>query len=167
MEKVIFLDIDGVIAIREDLNEVNKGLRNNYSKYVYQGTIQDNLYLTWTYCNYDKIRNLLWIAQSTGAEVIATSSYADQGEWPYVAERLRNYGLSVSPHILTSHDRAIAILDYVKECNVDTYVILDDSIFVGYRKLVDHLVWTNNYDKDGGLTYEKAEEAIYILNRTN
>ena len=164
MKKVIFLDIDGVLALREDLNEVNKNLRNNYNKFVYQGSIQDEAYLTWSYFNYDKIRNLLWVAQSTKAEIVVTSSYAGQKDWPYIANQLRRYGLNVSYHVLTSSNRLLDILDYVKECNVEAFVIIDDSIFVGYKKLSDHLVWTNYYDSDGGLTYEKAQEAIYKLN---
>lgn len=153
IDKVIFLDIDGV------LNCIPTKARC-------QGCIGiDDL----------KVKLLKQIIDNTNAKIVLTSTW--KLDWSkkleertligrYLNNKLRKQGL----HILdktedNGKNRGKGIYDWIKKYNVDNWLVLDDEIFKDYdEEIVRHWVKTDFYSEDGGLQEKHIEMAIKILN---
>ncbi len=152
--KVIFLDIDGVL---------------NHSMFIKERTpsgvigIKDEL-----------VENLRKIVENTDAKIVLISTWKDSWEKDeskceedalYLNEKLRNKGLSIYDKTLNSlvKDRGFGIYEYVKNNNVEKFVILDDIENPDYIKfnLTNNFIRTN---KKTGLSKEDIEKAIKMLN---
>lgn len=163
MTRIVFLDIDGV------LNDVHS------NRYMPSPWEDENLLVG---IDEDKLQNLKYIIDKTGAEIYLTSTwkenwhkyqkdlqdaYADE-----IDKRFATVGLKVTnrtydglwkgrgdgiKHVLITLDPA-----------PEGWVILDDEVFSDYIKLnlISHLVQT---DWEGnGLNRKNAELAIKVLN---
>lgn len=78
-------------------------------------------------------------------------------------EKLKVFDTTSKAEYGNSDKRGTGILNYIKENQVDNYVILDDEIFADYREkpeILNHLVLT---DFLVGLTDEDVNKAIKIL----
>ncbi|MDO4556435.1 MAG: HAD domain-containing protein [Lachnospiraceae bacterium] len=143
-EKVIFLDVDGVLnydCSTEDLDD---------------------------FC----LAELKKIVLETKAKLVLTSSWKfyflrddDNATKRYMTERLAEYNLAlydIAPD-LGSGRRADEIKLWLKEHpSFGSYVILDDCFFPGFKEMKRHLCltdWNRN-----GLTAEHSKKAIRILN---
>ncbi len=168
IEKVIFLDIDGV------LNTDNRYEEENFVA-----------------INEKFVQNLALIVHETKASIVLSSS------WRYGLEDLYDYiGKEVDSNIkllvdtLKKYDMHIYGMTPIRfngangrpfeirawlsdKSNVKNFVILDDETFWKWNWLKSHVVCTSEkyYNDDGhcktrcGLTYEMAKKAIEILNR--
>lgn len=158
MEKVIFLDIDGV-------------LNTSFTKY--RDEILDDFRLDY----------LAKIVNKTRAKIVLTSTWrynisknffsfkAYNNSAKKLIELLKERGLKISGLLpdTPNNRRAEDILDFIKKNKVTNFVILDDELF-NYEslKLSNNLLRTNFYadnELDAGLTQKMIKQAIQILNQ--
>ena len=157
-QKVIFLDIDGVLNCESSPSRCMNFLG----------------------IDKDKVRRLAKIVEKTGAIIVLTSSWKD-GWAParkydkyeyyhchYLDEHLWKKG-KLKIHSKTFErkwlDRGHGILSWLQNHpNIKEYVILDDECFYDYYEsnLLQHLIKTDNRY---GLTDDNVNKAINILNR--
>lgn len=150
MEKIIFLDIDGV------LNVYCEG-RDEYG------------------CTFHKHfeDNLKWIIEETNAKIVISSSWRMNGlsimqeMWQY--RKLAGEVIDVTPYI-NNCKRGEEIQLWLNNNTVSNYVIIDDDTdmldiqknnFVCTSENIDH---SDCIDIGYGLTHKCAEQAIKILN---
>ncbi len=158
-QKVIFLDIDGV------LNKDDGGAK-----------IEEQY-----------VKRLAHIVEETGAEVILSSSWrllyarcvdptqkCDDKDVNLLLEMLEKYKLRISgvtPDLTSgTYARPLEIRTWLQEQGkLERFVILDDETFWAWNWLGDYFVCTTHLDANGkyvcGLTDADAEKAIEILNR--
>lgn len=150
--KVIFLDVDGVM--------------NSFQNEWLDLKCVDNLYM---------------IVKATNANVVITSSWRDgwfkeaekktlaSPEMAALENAMNDLGMDIydktRPQLPGRMDfRGNQIKDYLDDHpDIEGFVIIDDLYFPDFGQFEDRLVLTD-FD-DGGLTVEKAQEAIYILNQ--
>lgn len=158
MEKVIFLDIDGV-------------LNTSFTKY--RDEILDDFRLDY----------LAKIVNKTRAKIVLTSTWrynisknffsfkAYNNSAKKLIELLKERGLKISGLLpdTPNNRRAEDILDFIKKNKVTNFVILDDELFnYDSLKLSNNLLRTNFYaenELDAGLTQKMIKQAIQILNQ--
>lgn len=145
--KVIFLDVDGV-------------LNNSNTKALTPGG--------WMGVSKTLVKRLQRVAAATNAKVVLTSTWkdADKLELDYLYKKLnfcKPIDFTKENDMRGSYYRGDGITDYLTaHQDIEQFVILDDYIFdFEEQSLLDHLVWTNEKE---GLTEEKAQQAIKILN---
>lgn len=154
IDKVIFLDIDGVLNCQS-------------SKSKCAGFIGvDN----------SKVKILKEIVDKTNAKIILISSWKNNWEkdkdiirydGKYLDKKLKKQGLYILDKTKDSgSNRGEGIYNFIKENNVKYWVVIDDVIFYDYRKygINDHLVKTEFYKDDGGLQEKHIKIVINILN---
>lgn len=158
MEKVIFLDIDGV-------------LNTSFTKY--RDEILDDFRLDY----------LAKIVNKTRAKIVLTSTWrynirknffsfkAYNNSTKKLIELLKERGLKISELLpdTPNNRRAEDILEFIKKNKVTNFVILDDELFnYNSLKLSNNLLRTNFYadnELDAGLTQKMIKQAIQILNQ--
>lgn len=161
MDKIIFLDIDGVLNCQS--SEI-------YMPGYYVGIDED------------KLLRLKEIADATAAKVVLSSSWKNYWsldpktrifQSPYGNEIDNRLGpLGLRPIAKTEDPdrdgirRGAGIIKWVLDHDVSDWVVLDDEIFPDFYKqnILPHLVKTTFYDNDGGLQPEHVKRAIEILN---
>ncbi len=163
MSKIIFLDIDGVLNC--DASQPYLVPEAEFPTFIYLGIDED------------KLINLKYIVDQTGAEIWLTSTWKEK--WfrikkekqdafaNEIDKRFANHGLKV---IDKTHDGLVSgrgcgirhVVDTL-EPTPTAWVVLDDEHFADYTRynIDDHLVLTDW--RTEGLTKAKAEEAIKIL----
>lgn len=153
IDKVIFLDIDGV------LNCISTKARC-------QGYIGiDDL----------KVKLLKQIIDNTNAKIVLTSTWKTEWnknleECDYSGKYLNNKLKKQKLWILdktedNGKNRGKGIYDWIKKYNVDNWLVLDDEIFKDYdEEIIRHWIKTDFYDNNGGLQKNHIEKAIKILN---
>lgn len=154
MEKVIFLDVDGVLNC--DTSGSSCG--------PYLGI--DN----------DKVKRLRRIVEATGAHIVLCSSWKD--EWysepfkdeqselaNYLDRKLKRERLYIFDKTLDDwHHRGAGILKYIKmHPIVKKFIIIDDEMFdyEQYSRLMGSLIRT---DTHVGLQDDDVEAAVLLLN---
>lgn len=163
MNKIIFLDIDGVLNVMRPRRDMFGNLFHR-----------------------DFVRNLNHIIDETGAKIVISSSWREDGLetmqkmwkvrklpgeviditpfWPTLPEtkRMMDYGY---------RDRSCEIQEWLLTHPVETFVIIDDDHERFYKYHEDNLVVCSGptYNMGSiegyGLTKARANEAIRILNR--
>ena len=160
MDKIIFLDIDGVLNTTHSFQE-----NWNYKKLYNAIYSIDNIkYLAKKQLidiDFNNLQNLIHIITKTNAKVVITSAWCKLKIYPFIESYLIKSGIPVVDYIQSFSDRGERIQEYIQNNNIEKFIILDDSVFKGYYPIIDRLIWTNFYD--GGLTYELANDAIYKL----
>ncbi len=146
-EKVIFLDVDGVL----NSDKTTRTTKNGY-----------------TFIGNRKIKNLRRIIEATGAQVVLSSDWRYDRNDPVLNEdflELKNELLRNHIHIygftpeLPSAHRGEEISEWLKDHpEVSNFVILDDRTDIEPNK--DHWVRTV---MSRGLCKEEADDAIMIL----
>lgn len=165
MEKIIFLDYDGVLNSLSTLksNNDNRLFWGKFSKEYPNLRLKALL----AYLDFEKIQLLKKIVTYTNAKIVTVSSWQITAYFPLIEEHLINLGL---PMINTTFiwSRAEQIEDYLRNHNVSNFVILDDekSFYYGeYDYLLNFLFKTNIFD--GGLTEDIANDIIDFLKSDN
>jgi len=163
MEKIIFLDIDGVLNCKNTFKE-KKEERVFYNKFLEKNDF--NLAkISMCDIDFEKLELLKYIVLETNAKIVISSSWKNLRFYTLIEDLLINKGLpiiGVTPHI--NNRRGTEIKKYLSENQVDDFIIIDDSIFDDYDdELINHLVKTDFYDE--GLNDEKANEAINLIRK--
>ena len=153
--RIIFLDVDGV-------------LNNIHSTERCRGFIgiEDS-----------KVEILKEIVNKTGAKIVLSSTWRYgweknindcDGHGTYLNYKLSYSGLKIldkTKDFVDSEDRGGEILEWVKRNNITEYIVIDDEIFKDFEELgiVNRLVKTTFYSKDGGLQQEHIAKAIKLF----
>lgn len=153
--KVIFLDIDGVLNSWDDYNDRCKNLKKEERPSF--GDIEER-----------PLMLLKELIEVTNAKVVLSSSWRKSiFLTSEVYKALSTMGIElydITP-ILPSGNRAEEIREWLKDKEVESFVILDDDSFeFKGNELSKNLVKTT---MDSGLQKEHVEEAIRILNQWN
>ena len=121
------------------------------------------------------VQKLSTIVNATGSEIVLTSTWRDywepdkkesqDAEGTYLDEKLLKQGLHISaktdPDWL--YKRGEGIVEWLKDKNVESFVILDDEPH-DYKEVNLEQHWIQTYDvNDGGITDEDVVKAIKIL----
>lgn len=161
MEKIIFLDIDGVLNSSNTFKE-NKTIKNLYNKCLDRTYMND---LKWLLLDIDfeKLQLLKKIVEVTGAKIVISSSWRNLRLYPLIEEYLVSKGL---PIIGTTKNiesqRGKEIKTYIEENKINDFIVLDDEIFDDYDDLIiNRLIKTDFYQN--GLDEQHVEEAIKVL----
>lgn len=151
--KVIFLDIDGVLNSWDDYNNRCKNLKKEERPTF--GDIEER-----------SLMLLKELIEATNAKVVLSSSWRKSiFLTSEVYKALSTMGIElydITP-ILPSGNRADEIKDWLKDKEIESFVILDDDSFeFKGNELCKHLVKTT---MNSGLQKEHVEKAIRILNQ--
>ena len=151
--KIIFLDIDGVLNSWDDYNDRCKNLKKEERPSF--GDIEER-----------PLMLLKELIEATNAKVVLSSSWRKSiFLTSEVYKALSTMGVElydITP-ILPSGNRADEIKDWLKDKEVESFVILDDDSFEFKKnELSKNLVKTT---MDSGLQKEHIEEAVQVLNR--
>lgn len=164
MNKIIFLDIDGVLNCQDTFIE-NYQERVLLNKYL-DKSVENNVKISMCDIDYEKVMLVKYICDATGAKIVVTSSWRLLKNYIFIEEKLIQMGLSiidVTDYIY--NNRGDEIRDYLNNHKVDRFIILDDEVFPDFNDLVNYLVKTDFYNK--GLDEVHVEEAIKILSLKN
>ena len=156
MDKVIFLDIDGVLNANEDFGGRSKP---NPTICGFMGIAGA------------RVRRLAKIIETTQAKIVLVSSWKKHYErqdqiGKYLRNKLRKENLAIYDTTLRYEhwsNRGEQILSWLAD-HQDTknWIVLDDEIFDDYDEtIMRHLVKT---EWETGLTDELVEKAIQMLN---
>ena len=162
---VIFLDIDGVLNSsnyfdlskerKHNFYKVNKYDKNNIEQLAEYMMIDINIK------NLEILKSIIDI---TNSKVVITSSWKNLKVFRNIVNHLIDLGIPIVGQTVDSGlNRGEGILNYIKEYNIDNYIVLDDDIFKDYNaEILSRLVKTS-FDEDG--LDEKAKvKAISLLN---
>ena len=162
MNKIIFLDIDGV------LNSQKTFIDNHKWKKIFvkikTNNIEDIVTRKMLDIDLDKVFMLRDICNLTGAKIVISSCWRNLTYYILVEEKLVSLGLPIigaTPYI--DNNRGEEIRKYLEENKVDNFIILDDDIFKDFYELENYLIKTSFYEE--GLNYDAVEEAVRVLRR--
>jgi len=156
MDKIIFLDIDGVLNCIETFIQTN-GFRKAYINFYKNNYNIDYLFQEQMLeIDFKKVMVLKEIIEKTNAKIVVTSAWRLLRTYPLIEEKLIEIGLPIIGVTKRLKNRGEEILDYINEHEIKEYIIIDDEIFDDFtEELKYNLVQTNFYNE--GLT----EEHIY------
>ena len=160
MEKIIFLDIDGVLNSQYSFKE-KKEERLLLNKIVSDDI---DIVVKKVMCDidYEKIKLLKYITDVTCAKIVVCSSLRRTKYYIFVEEKLIEMGLPIVGQTeYIRNKRGEEIRKCLTDNNVDKFIILDDEVFDDYNELINYLVKTDFYND--GLTEDTASEAIKLL----
>ena len=162
MNKIIFLDIDGV------LNSQNT-FRDNYEygKFFVSNmndSIDDKIVYSMLDIDLDKVFMLRDICNLTGAKIVVSSCWRRRIVYPLLEDKLTSLGIPiVGITACIDNNRGDEIRMYLQDNKVDDFVILDDDIFRDFNELENYLVKTCFYED--GLTDEISRDVVRVLRR--
>ena len=128
MNKIIFLDIDGVLNSQNTFID-NHEYRKFFVKYM-NDDVNDKIIYKMLDIDLDKVFMIRDICNLTSAKVVISSTWRRSRYYPLIEERLTSLGIpivGVTPFI--SNNRGDEIRKYLEDNKVDDFVILDDDIF--------------------------------------
>ena len=154
MSFIVFLDVDGVLNSRNTVERSPDG---------YRGV--DHL----------RVKVLADVINKYGGgELVITSDWkilASDDDYEYLANKLKEYGLSVSGKTDDEGpDRGKGVDEYLKtHPEIEEYVILDDNTFDydDYPKLWERLLITDGIEKARPASKTPAVEAIIFMDYIN
>ena len=144
MDKIIFLDVDGVL---------NSKYTNARSPEGHVGVMDS------------KVKLLSKLVEETNADVVISSDWRliKDADYQYLINKLRYKGRieirGETPNLSWSH-RGTEIKSYLDDHPTDAWVVLDDIVFSDFEIVEGHLVLT---DPEFGLTEADVEKAKRIL----
>lgn len=168
-QKIIFLDVDGVLTHEDYLNGVEEDLDETKIKILKQIIDQTNakivLSSTWRKCSKISIkskRNPYQVLE----ELLKRQGLEIYDKTPILHQIKKINNKQINEIIKLEHKRAEEILTWLDNHNPESFVILDDNEH-DFKKydLESHLIKTSYYD--GGLKEEHIPQIIEILNKTN
>ena len=154
--KIIFLDFDGVMDTEYYdylLREADKPIADEY------GLLFDP----------ECVKNLKYIIDSTGADIVISSTWKDFMSYQEILDMWKYRGLpgfvtDVTPST-ENHKRGDEIDGWLKECHTEcNYVIIDDLDVSNFNEhQIPRLLIVNPFN---GLDEYTAKRAVMILNAT-
>lgn len=164
MNNIIFLDIDGVLNNQNTFIKM-KDVRINYYKCHLYDDFKYKLAYKLLDIEKDKLYLLKEIIKETNSQVVITSAWRNMRIYPLIEDYLINIGI---PIIGTTKYldglRGKEIKDYLRNHQVDNYIIINDDIFPDFDlELLSHLIHTNFYHNR--LNDEHVDESIYKLKK--
>ena len=152
MEKIIFLDFDGVLNTEHYQNLLyheGKALQDEYGSYF----------------DPEAVKQLKRIIDTTQADIVVESSWkylgleAMQEMWE--EREMPGRVIDITPTV--GYNKGMEIASWLSEHTIEgtKYVIIDDE-YVILDSQQPHFILTNPYD---GITEELADRAISILNK--
>ena len=154
--KIIFLDFDGVMDTEyydHILSEAVKPISDEY------GLLFDP----------ECVKNLKYIIDSTGADIVVSSTWKDFMSYQEILDMWKYRGLpgfvtDVTPST-ENHKRGDEIDGWLKECHTEcNYVIIDDLDVSNFNEhQIPRLLIVNPFN---GLDEYTAKRAVMILNAT-
>lgn len=155
-KKIIFLDFDGVMDTEyydHLLSEADKPISDEY------GLLFDP----------ECVKNLKYIIDSTGADIVISSTWKDFMSYQEILDMWKYRGLpgfvtDVTPST-ENHKRGDEIDGWLKECHTEcNYVIIDDLDVSNFNEhQIPRLLIVNPFN---GLDEYTAKRAVMILNAT-
>jgi len=164
MNKIIFLDIDGVLNSQNTFRD-----NHEYGKFFIKnmnGSVDDEIIHIMLDIDLDKVFILRDICNLTGAKVVVSSSWRRLMVYSLLEEKLTSLGIPIvgtTPYI--NGNRGDEIREYLEDNKVADFVILDDDIFKDFNELENYLVKTSFYED--GLNDEISKEVVRILRKNN
>ena len=160
---IIFLDIDGVLNSLNYFIERHPKVLELYSNQNYDSSDELKLQRVMLDINMEKLELLREIIESTDAKVVVISSWKSLGIFPYVKEKLIKYGIPIIDTTKNDHgNRGEGIKNYIKNHNIENYIVIDDEIFQDYdEEILGKLVKTSFYEN--GLEEKHKVKAIQLL----
>lgn len=162
MDKIIFLDIDGVLNVRRVGRDrfgslFHSAFVKNLKTVINKTGAKIVISSSWRFNGFDEMRQM-WIDRKLPGEVI--------GITPFTAVYLAGSDASFSERC----ERGCEIREWICTHGVTDYVILDDDNDMLKEQQDNFVRCSNNWNcKDHvegyGLTKKCAEKAIHILNR--
>lgn len=158
MEKVMFLDIDGVIAL-------DKQFMTNRTKFMAKNELANKLRIPYPF-DPGAVKILNEILDKTDATIVLSSDWGMYWDLTELDEIFKFNGVNKSPEFLThkrkrkmssdlADDRAHQIIDFKREHNLTNWVAIDDldlSFSLG-----DHFFLTKSND---GIKRQSLKEKI-------
>ena len=166
-DNVVFLEIDGVL---NSDSYFFKRYRNTIGLRmidIFNLDEDDELVLSKLIdIDLDALERAIEITNSTNSKAVITSSWKELECYDKIKKHLINLGLPIVNKTLTDYNnRGKGIKEYLKNNNVDRYIIIDDGDFSDYDdELKSHLIRTSFND---GLSDEHVKKAIKLLNGKN
>lgn len=155
-KKIIFLDFDGVMDTEyydHLLSDADKPISDEY------GLLFDP----------ECVKNLKYIIDSTGADIVISSTWKDFMSYQEILDMWKYRGLpgfvtDVTPST-ENHKRGDEIDGWLKECHTEcNYVIIDDLDVSNFNEhQIPRLLIVNPFN---GLDEYTAKRAVMILNAT-
>ena len=147
IEKVIFLDIDGVLQplssqkrFKYDLDELRKDLANKYQDEEYLKMDKYDLgaiYYDWLKESVELLRQL---CDKTNAKIVISSSWREYSDLSRLKKyfkiyELDSYVIDVTPILSYPLERADEVEQYLKDNqNIKKFVIFDDAFTTVFEK---------------------------------
>lgn len=159
VEKLIFLDIDGVLNSAHDWpeNHLSQSLTDNLKHIVNKTNAKIVLSSSWKNFFADDLAPL----NKLGNTLIEH----------FAKNNLMLYAKTPSPNGNYSMERGFEIKTYLQDHPCDNYVIIDDEIFPDFKSTIDmsKFIRTKSGTRqtkvgDEGLTLDLANKAVSILN---
>ena len=158
-KRIIFLDIDGVL---NDLEYIMKS-HENIKQMSFNNEPFDRI--QFKHIDDSKVKLLKRITDETNSYIVITSSWKTLGVYPLVKENLIRKGLPIIGETKDYNaNRGEGIKNYIKDNDIEEYIIIDDDIFSDYdEELLLHLVKTSYIN--GGLIEKHTDYAIKLLKK--
>jgi predicted transcriptional regulator len=162
--RIIFLDIDGVLntgiyathffeickhfgLTKKEAKDWRHGMRDEFGSHFDPKPVQ----------------LLKWIIEETGAKIVISSTWRLSGletmKLMWEMRDLPGEVIDITPYLNTNRGEEIEA--WLKENDVDSYVIIDDDTDMLPEQLNNFV----NVDSEYGITYKDAQQIINILNR--
>lgn len=162
MNKIIFLDIDGVLNCTKTFEE--KKEERLLLKRFLDDSIDCCVKQKMCDIDFEKVRLLKYITDITEAKIVVCSSWRNLKHYIFIEGKLVEMGLPIIGKTdYISNKRGEEIRTYLSNHKVDKFIILDDEVFPDFRELINYLVKTDFYND--GLNEEIVEEAIKVLGK--
>ncbi len=162
---IIFLDIDGVLNSQKYFIEQHSKILELYSNENYDNSIALKTERQMLNIDINKVNILKEIIDITNSSVVITSSWKSLSTFPYIKNRLIDIGIPIIGITKDNNEnRGEGIKNYIKENNIDNYIIIDDEIFKDYDdEILSKLIKTSFYEN--GLEEKQKIKAIRMLNK--
>ena len=162
MNKIIFLDIDGVLNDINDMKEnikISRIIYNIANPYLNRNYEQKKEYTSINF-SFEKIEILKEIIRETDAKIVLSSSWRSN----LVVDALIDKGVPIigtTPYL--EQKRGKEIKEYLKNNDYISFCILDDELCDFEKEgLLDYLVRTDGYLYNG-LSYEHIDMVKEVL----
>lgn len=156
-DRIIFLDIDGVLNSMELFDKIQDGKAEPF-----MGINVDE----------ENVKQLKYIVDQTEAEIVLSSSWRhawhEKGPMMKAGKSLdralARYGMKIiskTKH-LDKGNRSLEVKDWMQGKRIQSFVILDDTDY-DWEEYGLEKQWVRTSFMDGGLTLEHAQKAVDIL----
>lgn len=153
MNKIIFLDIDGVLNSNKYYEECDK-------------LEKDPILTTGLDIDEKCVENLKKIIKATNAKIVVSSSWRTIRKFELFKKYMEKQELpiyDVTPSLDGRGDEIRAWLEKNKE-QVQDFILIDDDVFPDFNELIEKLIKTSFYKE--GLEEKHVRQAIEMLGRT-